>query len=93
MYNECDNNKSYLNQPVLRPEPGLVCRRSWVQGADVLSGPGALTMQVEAVANFRPHQVAQAWNKLRGVSLGLRMALGLGFRLNKSLLKMRTVNR
>lgn len=61
---------SYLNQPVLRSEPGVVCSGSWVQGADVLSGPGSVTVEVEAVARLRPHKVAQTWNELRWVDLG-----------------------
>lgn len=64
---------SYLDQSVLRSEPGPVCGWTRVQGADVLSRPWPIAVEVEAVACLRPHQVAQTWNRLRRVNLGLRL--------------------
>ena len=60
---------SYLNQSVLWPEPGVVRGRPWVQGADVLSRLGSITVEVEAVARVSPHQVAETWGELGRVDL------------------------
>lgn len=78
---------AYLDQPVLWAEPGVVCRRSWVEGADVLAGPGSVAVQVEAVAVFRAHQVAETWRQPGQVCLGVRMGLGLAFSLGRGLLE------
>lgn len=78
---------AYLDQPVLWAEPGAVRRRSRVEGADVLAGPGSVTVQVEAVAVFRAHQVAETWRQPEQVHLGVRMGLGLAFSLGWSLLE------
>lgn len=59
--------RSYLNHPVLSPQPGQFGGRSWVEGADVLSRTEAGAVQVEAVAFFGAHHVAQAGRQLRGV--------------------------
>lgn len=68
----------YLNESVLRPEPGVVSGRPRVQGADVLSGPRPVAVQVEAVARLRPDQVAQAGDELGRVGAGPCLRLGLG---------------
>lgn len=61
---------SYLHQPVLRPEPGVVGGGPGVQGADVLPGPGPVAVEVEAVAGAGARQVAQTRGELRRVGLG-----------------------
>lgn len=78
---------SHLYQPVLWPEPGVVRGGSWVQGADVLSGPGSVTVEVEAVARVRAHQVAQTRSELGRGGWGPWLGLGLGFSLGESLLE------
>lgn len=78
---------AYLDQPVLWAEPGAVRRRSRVEGADVLAGPGSVAVQVEAVAVFRAHQVAETRRQPEQVRLGVRMGLGLAFSLGWSLLE------
>lgn len=77
----------YLDQPVLGAEPGAVRRRSRVQGADVLAGPGSVAVQVEAVAVFRAHQVAETRRQPGQVRLGGRMGLGLALSLGRGLLQ------
>lgn len=81
------NNMSYLDQPVLWAEPGTVRGRSRVEGADVLAGPGSVTVQVEAVTIFRARQVAETWRQPGRVHIGLRMGLGLAFDLGRGLLE------
>lgn len=78
---------AYLDQPVLRAEPGAVRRRSAVEGADVLAGPGSVAVQVEAVAVFRAHQVAETRRQPAQVLLGVRMGLGLASSLGRGLLE------
>lgn len=80
---------SYLNESVLWPKPSAVCRRSWVQRADILSRPWPITVKVKAVARLRPCQVTQTGCEFRWVDLGLRLGLGLrvGFSLGYSLLQ------
>lgn len=75
-----DVHTVYLHQPVLRSEPCVVRRRSWVQRADVLSRSGSFAVQVESVTCLRPDQVAQSGGELRRVDFGpqLRLRLGLG---------------
>lgn len=79
--------RSYLDQPVLRAEAGAVRWRSRVEGADVLTGPGSVAVQVEAVALFGAQQVAETRRQPGRVRLGLRMGLGLGFSLGRGLLE------
>jgi len=80
---------SYLNEPVLWSQSGMVCRWSGVQGADVLSGPRPITVEVEPVAHLRPHQVAQTWNEFGWFDLGPGLGLGLAvsFCLGRSFLE------
>lgn len=68
-------------------EPGTVRGRPRVEGADVLSGPGSVAVQVEAVAIFRAHQVAETRRQPGQVHLELRMGLGLAFGLGRCLLE------
>lgn len=58
---------SYLNHPVLSSQPRQFGGRSGVEGADVLPRTEAGAVQVEAVAFFGTHHVAQAGRQLRGV--------------------------
>lgn len=78
---------AYLHQPVLWAEPGAVRGRPWVEGADVLAGPGSVAVQVEAVAVFRAHQVEETRRQSGRVRLGVRMGLGLAFSLGRGLLE------
>ena len=83
----CRHGLTHLYHPVLGLEPGLIRRWSRVEGADVLSGPRSIAVQVEAVANLRPHQVAHAWSELRRINRGPWMVLGLGLILGTGLLE------